>query len=37
MEDPVQKLREAISKALPEQLASYQASCEAFEQVKASR
>ncbi|XP_008314527.1 ubinuclein-1-like isoform X1 [Cynoglossus semilaevis] len=37
VEDPVQKLREAISKALPEQLASYQASCEAFEQVKASR
>uniref|UniRef100_A0A3B4UKS2 Ubinuclein 1 n=1 Tax=Seriola dumerili TaxID=41447 RepID=A0A3B4UKS2_SERDU len=37
VEDPVQKLKEAIGKAMPEQIACYQANCQAYEQVKASK
>ncbi|XP_058497206.1 ubinuclein-1-like isoform X1 [Solea solea] len=37
MEDSVQKLSEAIGKAMPEQIACYQANCQAYEQLKASK
>ncbi|XP_056222615.1 ubinuclein-1-like [Seriola aureovittata] len=37
VEDPVQKLKEAIGKAMPEQIACYQANCQAYEHVKASK
>ncbi|KAF0037087.1 hypothetical protein F2P81_009961 [Scophthalmus maximus] len=37
LEDPKQKLKEAIGKAMPEQVACYRANCQAYEQVKASK
>ncbi|XP_040893252.1 ubinuclein-1-like [Toxotes jaculatrix] len=37
MEDPMQKLKEAIGKVMPEQTACYHANCQAYEQVKASK
>ncbi|XP_040001178.1 ubinuclein-1-like isoform X2 [Xiphias gladius] len=37
VEDPMQKLVEAIGKVMPEQIACYHADCQAYEQVKASK
>ncbi|XP_034440173.1 ubinuclein-1-like isoform X1 [Hippoglossus hippoglossus] len=37
MDDPLQKLKEAIAKAMPEQIASYRTNCQAYEQVKTSK
>ncbi|GAA6221667.1 ubinuclein-1-like [Lates japonicus] len=37
VEDPVQKLKEAIGKVMPEQIACYLANCQTYEQVKASK
>nr|XP_019962768.1 PREDICTED: ubinuclein-1-like [Paralichthys olivaceus] len=37
VDDAIQKLKEAISKAMPEQIASYRANCQAYEQVKTSK
>ncbi|KAF3687946.1 Ubinuclein-2 [Channa argus] len=37
LEDSMQKLKEAIGRAMPEQIACYHENCQAYEQVKASR
>ncbi|XP_071359566.1 ubinuclein-1-like isoform X2 [Trachinotus anak] len=37
VEDPMQKLKEAIGKAMPEQIACYHANLQAYEQLKASK
>ncbi|XP_044043640.1 ubinuclein-1-like isoform X2 [Siniperca chuatsi] len=37
VEDPMHKLKEAISKAMPEQIASFHGNCQAYEQVKTSK
>uniref|UniRef100_A0A4W6G8B4 Ubinuclein 1 n=1 Tax=Lates calcarifer TaxID=8187 RepID=A0A4W6G8B4_LATCA len=37
LNDPVQKLKEAIGKVMPEQIACYLANCQTYEQVKASK
>lgn len=34
VEDPVHKLKEAIGKAMPEQIARFHESCQVYEQVK---
>ncbi|XP_060910581.1 ubinuclein-1-like isoform X2 [Labrus mixtus] len=37
VQDPVHKLKEAIGKAMPEQIACFFENCQAYEQVKASK
>ncbi|XP_074521394.1 ubinuclein-1-like [Halichoeres trimaculatus] len=37
VDDPVHKLKEAIGKAMPEQITRFHETCQAYEQVKASR
>ncbi|XP_059189343.1 ubinuclein-1-like [Centropristis striata] len=37
VEDPMQKLKEAIGRAMPEQIACFQEICQAYEQVKTSK
>ncbi|XP_041642245.1 ubinuclein-1-like isoform X2 [Cheilinus undulatus] len=37
VEDPVQKLKEAIGKVMPDQIATFLENCQAYEQVKASK
>lgn len=36
-QDPIERLKEAISRAMTEQMASYHESCRAYEQVKVSK
>ncbi|KAM4595768.1 ubinuclein-1-like [Fundulus diaphanus] len=36
-EDPLQKLNEAIERSMPEQMARFQESCQAYEQAKSSK
>lgn len=36
-EGPLQKLKEALSRAMPEQIARFRETCVAYEQVKSSR
>ncbi|XP_042340557.1 ubinuclein-1-like [Plectropomus leopardus] len=37
MKDPVQKLKEAIGKAMPEQIACFHENCRAYDQIKTSK
>ncbi|KAM4584778.1 ubinuclein-1-like [Odontesthes bonariensis] len=37
VEDPLQKLKEAIGRSMPEQIACFSESCQAYEQVKTSK
>lgn len=37
VEDPIHKLKEAIGKAMPEQIAHFHQSCQVYEQVKTSK
>lgn len=37
VEEPMQKLKEAIGKAMPEQIACFHENCQAYEQVKTSK
>lgn len=37
VEDPMHKLKEAIGKAMPEQIACFHETCQAYEQVKTSK
>lgn len=37
VEDPMQELKDAIGRAMPEQIACYHENCQAYEQVKTSK
>lgn len=37
VEDPVQRLKEAVGRAMPEQIACFHVNCQAYEQLKTSR